>query len=72
MTAVRAHESGLSMRVLPPAREEAGSKALSLDSLPVNPCKIASAPGPERRSRWHATVCWNGEQHGVQRRIRAA
>ena len=47
--------------------------ALSLDSVPVNTCKMASAPGPAPpRSRWHTTVCWNGEQHGVRRRIRAA
>lgn len=46
------------------------SAALSLDSVPVNTCKMTSTPEP--RSRWHATVCWNGEQHGVRRRIRAA
>lgn len=46
--------------------------ALSLDSVPVNTCKMASASGPAPPSRWHATVCWNGEQHGVRRRIRAA
>lgn len=72
MTAVRAHESGLSMRVLPAGEGGSWGQSPLLGLIPVNPCKIASAPGPERRSRWHATVCWNGEQHGVQRRIRAA